>query len=68
MKAAMLRSAGERMEIQDLTVADPETMLVDLYLAGRLELYELLTETIEAINESYAELAAGRKGRGVIVF
>ena len=44
--------------------------LVDLYLRGRLELDRLITRRypLAEINEAFADLVAGRPGRGVIEF
>ena len=44
--------------------------LLDLYDAGKLKLRELVTKRyrLEQINEAYADLAAGKLARGVIVF
>ncbi len=45
-------------------------MLVDLYMAGKLKLDELITRTypLEGINEAFDALRAGEVARGVIVF
>ena len=44
--------------------------ILNLYRAGRVMLDELVTRTyrLEAINEAFAELEAGRNLRGVVVF
>lgn len=45
-------------------------MLVDLYLAGRLKLDELITRSyaLEEINQAFDDLRSGRLARGVVVF
>ena len=44
--------------------------LMDMYLAGKLNLDELITRhyTLDQVNEAYDELMAGAIGRGVMVF
>jgi len=44
--------------------------LVDLYLAGKLDLDTLITRryALEEVNEAFAAMGAGQVGRGVIVF
>jgi S-(hydroxymethyl)glutathione dehydrogenase/alcohol dehydrogenase len=44
--------------------------LVDLYLAGRLPIHELITKRypLDEINEAHRALAAGENARGLIVF
>ncbi len=44
--------------------------LLDLYLAGKLKLRELITRrySLEQINAAYADLVSGELARGVIVF
>jgi S-(hydroxymethyl)glutathione dehydrogenase/alcohol dehydrogenase len=45
-------------------------LLIDLYLAGKLKLDELVTReyTLEQINEAYAHMLSGEAARGVVVF
>jgi S-(hydroxymethyl)glutathione dehydrogenase/alcohol dehydrogenase len=45
-------------------------LFIDLYMNGRLALDELVSRTyrLEEINEAFANLAAGRDLRGLIVF
>jgi S-(hydroxymethyl)glutathione dehydrogenase/alcohol dehydrogenase len=44
--------------------------LLQLYMAGKLKLDELITRRykVDAAPEAFADLAAGRNARGVIVF
>ncbi|HEY4970292.1 MAG TPA: hypothetical protein VII35_10325, partial [Steroidobacteraceae bacterium] len=44
--------------------------LIGLYRGGRLKLDELITRTysIHEAPQAFADLAAGREGRGVIIF
>jgi Zn-dependent alcohol dehydrogenase len=44
--------------------------LIGLYRSGRLKLDELITRTysIDEAPQAFADLAAGREGRGVIIF
>jgi len=51
-------------------VFDDFGRLVDLYLAGKLKLDELITHryTLDEINEAHRALAAGENMRGMIVF
>lgn len=44
--------------------------LVELYLAGRLRIDELITHRygLDGANEAFRALAAGERGRGLIVF
>jgi S-(hydroxymethyl)glutathione dehydrogenase/alcohol dehydrogenase len=44
--------------------------LVDLYMAGRLKLDELVTRTypLEGINEAFAAMKAGEVARSIITF
>jgi S-(hydroxymethyl)glutathione dehydrogenase/alcohol dehydrogenase len=43
---------------------------IDLYMAGRLKLDQLVSRTfsLEDINEAFAAMKAGEVARGVIVF
>lgn len=45
-------------------------LLIDLYLAGKLKLDELVTReyTLAQINEAYAHMLSGEAARGVVVF
>ena len=45
-------------------------LFLDLYLAGKLKLDELVTQTyaLEQINEAYEAMLTGEVARGVIVF
>lgn len=45
-------------------------LLIDLYMAGKLKLDELVTReyTLEQINEAYAHMLSGEAARGVVVF
>lgn len=45
-------------------------LLIDLYLAGKLKLDELVTReyALEQINEAYAHMLSGETARGVVVF
>jgi S-(hydroxymethyl)glutathione dehydrogenase/alcohol dehydrogenase len=44
--------------------------MLDLYLAGKLKLDELVSHSyrLEEINEAYAAMLGGEVARGVIVF
>ena len=44
--------------------------MVELYLAGKLKIDELITKQygLEEANEAFADLAAGVNARGMIVF
>jgi Zn-dependent alcohol dehydrogenase len=57
-------SGGDAVPARDLP------MLVDLYLAGRLELDSLITERVELaeINDAIERVRAGKVARAVIVF
>jgi S-(hydroxymethyl)glutathione dehydrogenase / alcohol dehydrogenase len=61
LKGAIFGGANPRVEIP---------WLLDMYREGKLELDELITSTykLEDVNAGYADLAAGRNLRGLVVY
>ncbi len=51
-------------------IRDDFPRMVELYMAGKLKIDELITQkySLEQANEAFDDLAAGENARGLIVF